>query len=240
MEPRTRTAAALLALSLLPAAAAADEPFAAPAFNPWAAVEAPGRDPCQLRGAAAGDFGSLTSTSTVREVDFASAWEDPLARREWKTDQAWNCPVAGPLFAFGQLGANATEAETDTKAAVKTGVGCKWAPARGAELVVRGGPSVTYTDPLRPDHVQEKSEWLLEVQARWPLLASVGLEYQGTAAPALTPLEHDRLTNDVRLAVPVGSGGKFRVGAKCRWDDGPETKPPPDAMQLYLGLELKH
>jgi hypothetical protein len=242
MENRTKTVVILLALVAPCAAARADEPslFAPPAFNP-AAPPVPAREPLKVQSESAGDWGALTGKAVVRDVDSSAAWEDPLAKREWQTDQAWRCPLAGPLFAFGQLGANSTEeAKRDMKVAGKYGLGCKWAPVEGAEFVLRGGPSLTYTDPLRPERTQEKSEWLVEVQARWPLFGPVGLEYQGTAAPALTPLDHDWLTQDVRLAVPVGAAGKFRVGARSRWDDTGNAKPSPDAMQLYLGLELKH
>jgi hypothetical protein len=240
MKKRMPTVVILLALSA--AAAPADEPslFAPPAFNP-APPAVPAREPLKVQNESAGDFGLWTAKAVVRDPDGAAAWDDPLAKREWQTDQAWRCPLAGPLFAFGQLGANSTEtAQKDMKVAGKYGLGCKWAPAEGAEFVLRGGPSLTYTDPLRPERTQEKSEWLVEVQARWPLFGPVGLEYQGAAAPALTPLDHDWLSHDLRLAVPVGAAGKFRVGARGRWDDSGNAKPPPDAMQLYLGLELKH
>jgi hypothetical protein len=108
------------------------------------------------------------------------------------------------------------------------------------ELVFRGGPSVTYTDPLQPERAQSRSELLLEMQARWSLLGGIGLEYQGSAVPALTPLDHGRLEQDLGLAVPVGSAGKFRVGAKHRWDATTDTPRSSwvDGMQLYVGVEL--
>ena len=40
----------------------------------------------------------------------------------------------------------------------------------GGEFQLRGGPSMTYTDPLRPERAQEHSELLVEVQGRLPLL----------------------------------------------------------------------
>ena len=107
-----------------------------------------------------------------------------------------------------------------------------------AELTLRGGPSVTYADPLRPERTKERSEWLLEVQARWPILAGIGLEYQGTAAPALTPLDKSWVNHDVRLAFPVGNTGKLRLGAKQRWEGVGEQRSAPEGPQLYLGLEL--
>jgi hypothetical protein len=222
----------VLSLAALPAVAAADEIIGPADFNPWA--------PRKVNAETAGEFGSLTAKSVVRDLDAPQPWEDPLARPEWKTDQAWRYPLAGPLFAFGQLAGNSTETQRDMKVAGKYGLGCKLEPVKGAEFTLRSGPSLTYTDPLRPDYTKEKSEWLVEVQARWPLLGPVGIEYQGTASPALTPLDHDWLSHDLHLAAPVGSDGKLRLGAKCRWDDSGTNKPPPDAMQLYLGFELNH
>src|SRR5262249_29974816 len=99
---------------------------------------------------------------------------------------------------------------------------------------------VTYTDPLRPERAQEHSELLVEVQGRLPLLFGAGLEYQGSAVPALTPLAHDQITQDLRLALPVGSTGKLRLGARRRWENFAEPRATPDSMQLYMGLELAH
>ncbi len=149
--------------------------------------------------------------------------------------------MGGPLFVYGQFGGGGTQTEQqDTKVSGKTGLGCKWAPVQDAEFTLRCGPSVSYTDPLRLDRVQERSEWLLEVQARWPLLGKIGLEYQATAAPALTPLDHDWMSHDFGLALPVCTGGKFRVGARHKWENTTDPKASPDSSQLYFGLELTH
>ena len=84
------------------------------------------------------------------------AWEDPVGVHEWKSDGTWRLPVAGPLFVYGQFGGGGSQVEQqDTQMSGRTGVGCKWAPVQDAEFTVRAGPSVTYTDPLRPDRVQE-------------------------------------------------------------------------------------
>ena len=209
-------------------------------INPWAEWERT-QAPKNVRNVSAGDWGSLTATSVVGDATAPPACEDPLRQPQWNTDGAWRCSVAGPLFVFGQFGGAGTEiAQQDTKVAGRTGVGCKWAPAEDAEFVVRGGPSVTYTDALRPDRMRERSEWLVEVQAHWPLLGKIGLEYQGTAAPALSPLEHDWIHNDLGLAAPLGANGKVRVGARHRWDNVAEPKSTLDSMQLYFGLELAH
>ena len=211
------------------------------AFDLYAPENQNGSGPRKVQSVTAGEWGSLTANSTVRDVDAPAAGDDPVNRREWQSDESWRCPVAGPLFVFGQFGGGGTEVEQqDTKVSGKTGVGCKWAPAQDAEFVVSSGPSVTYTDPLRLDRVQERFEWLLEVQGRWPLLGKIGLEYQATAAPALTPLDHDWMNQDVGLALPVCAGGKLRVGARHKWENVPDPKAAPDSTQLYFGLELNH
>jgi len=219
----------------------ASRPEASPAieFNPWAEWERAQQPPRTVRNSASGEWGSLTANSEVGDATAPATGEAAPQPRGWKTDGTWHCPVAGPLFVFGQFGGAGTEvAQQDTKAGGQTGLGCKWAPVEDAEFVVRGGPSVSYTDPLRPDRLRERSDMLLEVQARWPLLGKIGLEYQGKAAPALTPLDHDWIDQDLGLAAPLGPGTKVRVGAKRHWENVADPKAPPDNMQLYFGLEL--
>lgn len=210
-------------------------------FNPWKEWERMDHAPKNVRSVTAGDWGSLTATSVVGDATAPPAWEDPLRQPQWKTDGAWRCPLAGPLFVYGQFGAAGTEiAQQDTNVAGRTGIGCKWSPIENSELVLRGGPSVTYTDPLRPDRTRERSEWLVEVQAHWPILGKIGLEYQGTAAPALSPLDHDWINHDLGFAAPLGAAGKVRLGARHHWENVADPKSTLDGMQLYFGLELAH
>jgi hypothetical protein len=125
------------------------------------------------------------------------------------------------------------------KVAGRTGLACKLPLIGASELLIRSGPGVTCTDPLRPDRVREHADFLVEVQARWPLLFGIGLEYQGTAAPALNALDKDWIKQDVRLALPVGTAGKVQVGARHRWENSVEPRPWSDGAELYLGFELK-
>jgi hypothetical protein len=223
---------------IAPGGAAESRP---PEFNAEEDWERTEREPKKVHGETSGDWGSLSANSVIQQPSAVAAWEDPLRRPEWHTNGSWNCPVSGPLFVFGQVGANRTETtREDMKATARTGVGCKWAPCAGAEFTVRSGPSVSCTDPLLPERVRERSDWLLDVQARWPLLAGVGLEYQGSAAPALTPLDRDWFDQDLRLAFPVCTGGKMRLGAKRHWEYTGDARPANDSMQLYMGLELSH
>jgi hypothetical protein len=196
----------------------------------------------QLKSQNDGAWGSLTSQTTLTDRDPLARWEDPAQRDSWKREDAWKSPQVGPFFAFGQFGGNGQEEQTtDVKLAGKTGLGCKCPLLDQGEIVFRGGPSVTYTDPLRPERTREESKWLLEVQGRWPLLARVGLEYQGSVAPALSPLDKNAIDHDLRLAIPVGGNGQFRVGAKQHWEGSgsDSARPWQTETQLYLGLELK-
>jgi hypothetical protein len=207
---------------------------AATDYDLWfAAWDRFSRDPRQQKTQTDGEWVAVTSNVTL---DAPPAWDDPLPRREWKRQDDVKVSVAGPLFVFGQVGAGAESVEQrDMKVSGKTGLACKLTLGTDGEVVLRSGPSVTCSDPMRFDRT--KSEWLVEVQARWPLLASINLEYQGTASPALTPVDHDRINQDLGLALPLGTGGKLRLGARHQWENSLTPKPTADSMQLYLGFE---
>ena len=185
-------------------------------------------------------MGSLSTQVEVIDAPVARIWDDPSWKRTWQTNESWKFDVAGPLSLFGQLGANSDEAgQSNMKVNGRTGLACK-VPVRWlGEFTFRSGPGVSYTDPLHPVRTTGRTDWLLEVQARWPLLFGIGLEYQGSANPSLTPLQQDMVNQDVRLALPIGSGGKFKLGAKHQWTGGLDRATPwTDSMQLYMGLEL--
>jgi hypothetical protein len=205
---------------------------------PWLSSE-PGQEPLtNLRSKTDGPLGSLTSQVILR--DPRAARDEPLPVSAWRTDGDWKMGVAGPLFLFGQMGA-APEPWTadELKVNGKTGLGCKLPLLLGAEVLLRGGPAVTCTDPLRPVRGREHSELFVEVQCRCPLPGKVGLEYQGAAVPALSPAERDRINQDLRVAFPLGDAGQFRVGAKHQWENSSTPRDWKEGMQLYLGVELK-
>jgi hypothetical protein len=197
------------------------------------------REPRNVKSQSAGVFGALTAQTTLADWHDALLWENPLRTRERKTEQTWRYECVGPFCVFGNLGANSQETG-DSKVAGKTGLECKVPLPWEAVVTFRSGPSVTYTDPLQPDRYKERAEWLLELQARWPIFAGIGLEYQGSAAPALSPLDRNWVNHDLRLAIPFGTAGKLRLGAKQRWDGLGDPRPSTDGPQLYLGLELTH
>jgi hypothetical protein len=198
--------------------------------------------PRKLSQKSEGFLGSLSSQVEVSDVAQPRSWDDPLWKRAWQTDNSWQYGVAGPLSVFGQVGANSDEAQqANMKVSGRTGLACKLPVGSLAECTIRSGPGVSYTDPLHPLRTQGRSDWLLEFQARWPLLFGIGLEYQGSALPSLTPLQQDMVNQDIRLAMPVGSGGKLKIGAKRQWTGVFDQRTVgTDNTQLYLGFELTH
>jgi hypothetical protein len=193
----------------------------------------PGRS---LQKQTEGAFGSVTAQVTWR--DPRDLREAPALDSPWKTDHSWKLPLAGPVFVFGQFGAAPDPVTSEEmKMQGKTGVGCKVPVPFGIDVQLRGGRSLSYNDPLGTDH-GERSQVFVEVQCHCPLPGQLGLEYLGSAVPALTPVERDRINQDLGLALPVGDLGKLRLGAKHQWESTPATKSWIDGMQLYVGFEL--
>jgi hypothetical protein len=259
---RTAFTLALLALSASAGRGADGPGFVIPAFpEPGAGVEpvvrddAPfglggfggrdigstaSREPVRATFSYDGSLGSLTSQQTVRERDVSSGWDDPLTRRGWQADQAWKASLLGPVSVFGKASFAAEDAmQQDARVAGSTGLALQ-VPVPIGELLLRGGSNLTCSDAVRPDHAKERSEMLLEVQGRCPLLLGVRLEYDGTASPGLTPADHDWVSQEIRLALPVGPSCKFSLGARQRWDNVVEPKAATEGGQLFLGMELKH
>jgi hypothetical protein len=217
----------------------ASEGSPGPSAGSW---EQPDKRPRKVSQKSEFLLGSLSSQIEVSDAPQPRIWDDPTWKRTWQTDNSWQVSVAGPLSVFGQVGANSDEAQqANMKVSGRTGLSCKLPVGSLAECTFRSGPGVSYTDPLHPLRAQGRSDWLLEFQARWPLLFGIGLEYQGSALPALTPLQQDQLNQDVRLAMPLGSTGKLKVGAKRQWTGTFDQRAAwTDNTQLYLGLELSH
>jgi hypothetical protein len=211
-----------------------------PAFSLTGFENRGAREP--LRGSSTNDglLGTWTSQQTVRDVDNGTVWVDPSAKRGWQADESWKLGVAGPLFAFGQASASADDAlQQDARLNGRAGLACQL-PLPVGELLLRGGPGVNYSDVFRPDRVRERSAMLLEVQGRCPLLFGAAFEYEGTASPAMLPLDRDWASQEVRLALPVGAAGKLKFGARQRWDNVSDQHATTDGAQLFLGVELKH
>jgi hypothetical protein len=198
------------------------------------------RDPLKATASNPILFGTLTSQQTVRDSDTSAVWDDPLSKRGWQADEDWKLGLAGPLYFFGQATAAADDAlRDDARLTGRTGLGLQ-VPVPIGELLLRGGTNLSYTDPMRVERAKEHSEMLLEIKGKYPLLFGINVEFQGTASPALNPLDHDWISQEVRLALPLGGSGQFHLGARQRWDNVVEQRTTTDGTQLFLGLEFKH
>jgi hypothetical protein len=190
----------------------------------------------KLSNKADGSLGSLTTQVVLTAPGVG--WESPLPAEAWRTEQAWKLEVFGPLSVFGQLGAGLTPAATEEmKVNGRTGLACKL-PVPALDVQLRGGPSVSCTDPQRAERTQAHSEMLVEVVARCPLWNGVGLEYQGSAAPALSPADRDHVDHDMRLALPLGRLGQLKLGAKHHWDGTATPHSWADGTQFYLSFGI--
>jgi hypothetical protein len=184
------------------------------------------------------DWGSLELEMKLENLDNPA--RDGLGDR-WQTKKALQLDVAGPIFAFGEFNAGYnTLSAQEKKLGGGTGLGFKLAAWENVEVALKGGSQFNYTqDPLRPDRVQnDKSRLVLELECQYAIVGPLKLEYNGSAVPAFTPLEGNRISQDIRLLFPLGSLGEFRLGAKTNWSDQPSVRVAPDAHQIYLGVGL--
>jgi hypothetical protein len=183
-------------------------------------------------------WGSLELEMMLESLDGPA--RDSLGDR-WQTKKALQVDMAGPLFAFGEFNAGYnTISAQEMKMSGGSGIGVKFAAWENGEASLKGGSQVNYTqDPLRPAISQnDKSRLLLELACQYAIVGPLRLEYSGSAAPAMSPLEGNRISQDVRLLLPLGSNGQFRLGAKRNWSDQPAFRATPDANQIYLGVGL--
>jgi hypothetical protein len=167
--------------------------------------------------------------------------EQPVAGNRWVTEEALKVNITGPVFLLGKVGATFDTLTTQQRQlSSRTALGYRLMPWEGIEILFQGGPAMVHAeDPLRPEQLpHDHAEMLLELQCQCPLAGPFHLEYQGTAVPALSPIDHHRLDQDVRLALPLGRTGNFRLGAKCHWEEAAPPRPLLDTMELYLGLGL--
>jgi len=178
-------------------------------------------------------------------VDPANLRDQPASQLDLPANKSLRVPLANSIFLYGQVQKDQDWMPllTTGKMIGDTGVAWKLPSLAGAELLFRCGPEMTYEKALRaPDRssVPLRSQWLrLDLQARWSLLGPVGLECQGTAIPALSDYERDRIIQDIRAVVPVGKSGQFQLGAKRIWENNPaDSKPWSEETQFYGGFKL--
>ncbi len=167
--------------------------------------------------------------------------ETPFDRGEWSTEEFLRVPVTSAFSVFGQVSLNGDYvADQDMKVVGRTGVLYRVPVGGNTQFEFRGGPSIKMSDALRLEAARESAQFLLEVQCRWPILGQIGLEYDGAAQPAITPLDRTQLRQDLGLAFPMANGGgKLKVGAKHKYETmNTDQRAWTGAMEVYLGFEL--
>jgi hypothetical protein len=218
-----------------PGTTASDDGSTFVPFNSWASLRPGDRDRRKLEDQAeVGGLGQLSSEVVFRAPE--RTFDTPFERGEWSRQDTLKLPVAGPLALFGQTALNGDYAADQNMTVVgRTGAILKLPTGIGSALELRGGPAIKYNDALRSDRA---ASLLMEVQAKWPIIAGIGLEYSGAALPALTPLDRPKFDQDLGLAIPV-SGGKLKLGAKHHWEQQFQgTTPGATNMELYVGVEI--
>src|SRR5262249_50439847 len=106
--------------------------------DPPLADVGPSRGPIKTDRQAEGFWGTFSGKQALQETGGA-AWEAPTGLRTWQSEQAWRCPVAGPLSVFGQVGASGAEAaQKDLTVTGRTGLAWQIAAPLGAVLTLRG------------------------------------------------------------------------------------------------------
>src|SRR5438874_12424297 len=129
-----------------------------PQRNPWLDWQPGEWEPRRHQGQSRGLFGSVTSQVTLRDPSIAR--EQPLVGEEWRADESWKLDVAGPIYLFGEVGAGGDPIiAQELRMKGRTGVGWKLPVlVPGAELQIRSGPSLSVTDPLRPEPARSHPE----------------------------------------------------------------------------------
>lgn len=215
---------------------AAEENFAA--FTSFEGLRQPGdREMRKLSNKAESEWGgSFSSEVAVRAPEHT--WDTPFERGEWSREDTLNIPLAGPLFLVGSAGLTGEYvADQNMKVVGRTHALLKVAVSEERELELRGGPTIKVNDALRPASSKDQTSILLEVQAKWPIVHGIGLEYSGEALPAMTPLDRPKLNQDIGLAFPL-SGGKVKLGAKHHWEQLQDARTSTTNMELYVGIEI--
>jgi hypothetical protein len=189
-----------------------------------------------VQGKLSGPWGSLSSTIDIHEA----AVTDPLVdRARWKADHALRLPLCGAFYLFGEFGAHCEDAATqDVNFASRAGVGWKVPVCLGGEIQLQSGRTINYVETPHLDDTREHTELFIELAGKWPVVGPLKLEYSGSALPGLNPTEHDRINQDIHLALPFHKSSSVRIGARHSWELPTVPKPWSEGMEVYLGLSL--
>lgn len=192
----------------------------------------------KLKNTAERDWGFVNSEFVWRAPE--RGYDTPFERGEWSTEDLVAVPMVGPFYVFGcvEMGGDYA-ADQNVRMIGRTGVLWKAQLTDKSAIEVRGGPSVRYNDALRLEKVRDQGSMMWEFKAKAPLvLGPLGVEYLGEALPAVTPVDRSQVNSDLALYLPV-SGGKVKLGARHRWEDGnQEARSSSNFMQWYLGIEI--
>jgi hypothetical protein len=172
-------------------------------------------------------------------VDF----NQPQFTQHWRAEELVSVPLpVDSFFVFGQVvGRGNSFVNQQARVSTKTGIGWKWVPLPKTELMIRGGPLVTYENAINAAGTQ-RSQMAIEVLAEAPLYGPWRIEYFGSATPALVTTDRDIISNDLRIAMPIRKDGEVYIGATYRWENAivPVTSSWVDRAGIYFGLELRH
>ena len=182
------------------------------------------------------DMGANSSAFPAKLVSPAGARPEP----------GFQFPLAGPVSLFGQVHHGEDVAAHGFSLNGQAGLAWKVSIPSAADFLIRCGPELSSVGSPQPGWAPEHSpfpfqpHWLrLEALGRWPVGNGVGLEYQGTACPALDQRKRDQISQDLRFVVPVSRGGQLHFGAKYSWEGSDESKLGTESSQLYGGLQLR-
>jgi hypothetical protein len=181
----------------------------------------------------------LYSKAKIDMPDGNSA--DPYAKRNWRAEETlrMSLPMWEPAFVFGHFNTRADSFQyRELNAVAKTGVGVRWVPMPKSEVLVRGGPMVSYLD-TNTSRIQEQNHFAVEVLAFVPLWGPFSLEYTGGAFAATMPNTQNLINQDFRIAMPLSNNSEFYFGASQRFDSSMSQVLWTERRQLYIGIELK-
>jgi len=187
--------------------------------------------------------GSLYRRKSKLELPDPQEVTSPYGGRDWKAQEKLQIPVPIPvplaeqLFVYGQIdGSGDAIRQQQTALSGKTGVGVKWALIAGSELQLRYATLLKYADVDGPSRAQPA----VELNARFPLIGPLELEYTGSAIPAVARSDTDQFKQELRFAYPLRGDNELEFGARYRWEYTPTPSPWLDRAQLFLGVKLRH
>ncbi len=177
-------------------------------------------------------------TANVSVISPEAPANVPLRRNGYQAEDSLKFPLIGPVFLTGRVGANSSSFEWQQyKLSQAVGIGFRL--PIGGEFQLRSGQSLTNFDPYSDTMIPEQMTNFIELSSKWKLPWSLNLEYSGETGRFKSLDSHEFLSHDVRLAMPLSSSSKLKLGASYWWQDNSSPKPWMDRTWWYFGYELK-